>query len=89
MTYLYFQTGHVGSDLLVVHVFLNVHGALEGLADDEYLLIVIAVLVVALIQLGLPRPHDDHGVADELDDVASELAEILHHALYVAVDHKR
>ena len=89
MTYLYFQTGHVGSDLLVVHVFLDVHGALDGLADDQHLLLVIAFLVIALILLGLSRPHDDHGIADELDDVAAELAEVLHHALHVAVDYKR
>ena len=59
--------------------------ALNGLSDDRYLLIFFIHVWVAFA----PRPHHDHGITDELDDVATVLRQVLGHAFHVSIDAKR
>ena len=71
-------------DLHVVHVPLNVLGALDGPPDR-----VVACRLPSREATIYRWPHDDHGITDKLDNVASILVQVRNHALHVAINAER
>lgn len=62
-------------------MLLDVYRALDGLSDgfDALLLILSALRVYR-------RPHHDHGITNELDDVTAVLVQVIDHSIHVTVD---
>ncbi len=70
---------------------MDLKGALDGLpavSDETGLFLTFSLYFgsLALALLNPLRPEDDHGVADEFDDVSSELGDDLDEVLHVPVN---
>ena len=62
-------------------MLLDVYGALDGLSDGfDALLLTLSALRI------YRRPHHDHGIANELNDVTAVLVQVIDHSIHVTVD---
>jgi len=73
------QVSYSRHNLFIIEFILDIPRALDGFPHDSR-------LILLLVLAAETRPHDNHGITHEFDDITSILAKGFNHALHVAID---